>query len=87
MDQRNIVLWGTSYAGGHVLTAAAAFNASSIKAVVAQVPHLSGPAASKVSLATRGTLATIRLGVAGKTHAMGARGHATLFLTNTALAG
>lgn len=37
-----VALWGTSYGGGHVLTTAA--RRADLAAVVAQVPHVSGPA-------------------------------------------
>ena len=39
-----IILWGTSFAGGHVLHVAAHRN--DIAAVIAQVPHISGPASA-----------------------------------------
>lgn len=42
LGYRRIVLWGTSFAGGHVLYTAA--RTSGIAAVVSQVPHVSGPA-------------------------------------------
>ncbi|MGB7235387.1 MAG: alpha/beta hydrolase [Rhodococcus sp. (in: high G+C Gram-positive bacteria)] len=43
VDSRRIVGWGTSFAGGHVLTLAG--TGQNFAAVIAQVPHVSGPAA------------------------------------------
>lgn len=43
VDAARIVAWGTSFAGGHVLTIAA--SGEPLAAVIAQVPHVSGPAA------------------------------------------
>ncbi len=44
VDLKNIVLWGTSFSGGHVLTTAA--REKNIKAVIAQVPHVDGLAST-----------------------------------------
>jgi dienelactone hydrolase len=44
VDTRRLVAWGTSFGGGHALYLAARDH--SIAAVVAQVPHISGPAAT-----------------------------------------
>ena len=46
VDQDAIVLWGTSYSGGHVISVAA--GDSAIAAVIAQVPHVSGVAGTLV---------------------------------------
>lgn len=46
-DPDRVVGWGTSFAGGHVLTLAA--EGQPFAAVVAQVPHLSGPAAVRAT--------------------------------------
>jgi pimeloyl-ACP methyl ester carboxylesterase len=43
-DPDRVVLWGTSLSGGHVLAVAA--NDPQVAAVVAQVPHVSGPASA-----------------------------------------
>jgi hypothetical protein len=43
VDAERIVLWGTSFSGGHVLVTAAAD--PRVAAVIAQAPHTSGPAA------------------------------------------
>jgi len=40
IDPRRIVLWGTSFSGGHVIAAAVQDN--DIAAVISQVPHLDG---------------------------------------------
>lgn len=42
VDPDRIVLWGTSFAGGHVLSVAA--GDPRVAAVIAQVPHVDGPA-------------------------------------------
>jgi len=42
IDTDRIVLWGTSFSGGHVIETAA--RDSGIRAVIAQVPHVSGMA-------------------------------------------
>lgn len=44
IDSSRICLWGTSFAGGHVLTIAS--RRKDIAAVIAQVPHLDGIASS-----------------------------------------
>lgn len=59
-DAKRIVLWGTSFAGGHVLVTAARFG-HNISAVISQVPHLSGPQASKVNIVRRGLPCTLRM--------------------------
>lgn len=43
VDPGHVVLWGTSFSGGHVLVTAAAD--PGVAAVIAQAPHTSGPAA------------------------------------------
>lgn len=43
VDRDRVALWGTSFAGGHVLHVAAEDHG--LAAVIAQVPHVSGPAA------------------------------------------
>ncbi len=59
VDGARVVAWGTSFAGGHVMTIAG--QGEPLAAVVAQVPHVSGPAAvmatpkrSAVRVAARG---------------------------------
>ena len=45
IDRSQVVAWGSSLGGGHVLHTAA--NDHSLAAVVAQVPHVSGPVATR----------------------------------------
>lgn len=47
VDKNRIVGWGTSFAGGHVLTLAG--NGVDLTAVIAQVPHIDGIAAVRAS--------------------------------------
>ena len=58
LGYEKLILWGTSFAGGHVLHLAAHRN--DIAAVISQVPHVSGPA----SAGAVPILATIRLSLA-----------------------
>lgn len=61
-----LALWGTSFSGGHVLVAAArAAPEVTIKAIMSQVPHLSGIEASKTSLKQRGLWGAVRLLMVG----------------------
>ena len=43
IDPERVVAWGTSFAGGHVITIAS--RDERLAAIIAQVPHVSGPAA------------------------------------------
>ena len=64
VDETKIALWGTSFGGGHVLQVAADLKTNhAIKAVVSQVPHLDGRAASKRGARQRGILGTVRLAI------------------------
>lgn len=63
VDIRRLALWGTSFAGGHVLVTAAKLQGK-ISAVVAQMPFLDGWETSKRSLKRRGALGVLRLGLA-----------------------
>jgi fermentation-respiration switch protein FrsA (DUF1100 family) len=47
IDADRIVAWGTSFGGGHVLTLAG--RGEALAAVIAQVPHVSGPAAVRAT--------------------------------------
>lgn len=47
IDPDRIIAWGTSFAGGHVLSLAG--SGENLAAVVGQVPHVSGPAAVKAT--------------------------------------
>lgn len=57
VDPERVVLWGTSLSGGHVLAVAA--DDERVAGVVAQVPHVSGPA----SALRLNPLLSLRLGV------------------------
>lgn len=59
VDPEKIALWGTSLAGGHVLAVAA--QDRRVAAVIAQVPHFSGPA----GLLAIGPLQGLRLSLHG----------------------
>ena len=47
IDANKVVAWGTSFGGGHVLTIAG--QGEALAAVIAQVPHVSGPAAVRAT--------------------------------------
>lgn len=47
VDADKVVAWGTSFGGGHVLTLAG--RGEALAAVIAQVPHVSGPAAVRAT--------------------------------------
>ena len=55
VDAGRVIAWGTSFAGGHVLTLAG--RGETFAALIAQVPHLSGPAAVRAT----GLRASLRL--------------------------
>jgi len=59
VDTRRIVLWGTSFSGGHVLRTAA--DDGAVHAVIAQVPHVSG----RASLSQSPLWSALRLAAAG----------------------
>lgn len=60
VDPARVVAWGTSFAGGHVLTLAG--RGEPLAAVIAQVPHVSGPAAARATgLAAVARLAPLAL--------------------------
>lgn len=64
LDSTHIGLWGTSFAGGHVLVTGAAFGGN-ISAIVSQVPFLSGIQQAKANLLKRGVLRVLRLAAVG----------------------
>ncbi len=66
VDGRRVIAWGTSLAGGHVLHTAA--RDQDLAAVIAQVPHVSGPASSLYA----GPLNALRLTIAGIDDRLGA---------------
>lgn len=60
VDSHRLVLWGTSFSGGHVLEIAAKDQDPDIAAVISQAPHISGFATAAAS----GPAQSIRLGTA-----------------------
>eukprot|EP01038_Epipyxis_sp_PR26KG_P005283 gene5283-7344_t len=59
-----IALWGTSFAGGHVLEIANLFkNDDSVKCIISQVPHLNGKAASKRGIKDRGLVGSLKVAI------------------------
>ncbi len=60
VDPERVVAWGTSFGGGHVITLAG--QGEKLAAIIAQVPHVSGPAAVR-STGLLPSLRVIRLGV------------------------
>ncbi|EFJ45464.1 hypothetical protein VOLCADRAFT_94145 [Volvox carteri f. nagariensis] len=64
-DIEKVALWGTSYAGGHVLVVAGEQPPGSLAAIVSMVPHLDGVKASRASVRRRGLPASLRLLAAG----------------------
>ncbi len=63
VDGGSIALWGTSFAGGHVLKVAQDLGPSIIRCVISQVPHLDGRLASRRGIVQRGVLGTLRVAV------------------------
>lgn len=72
VDSDRIVLWGSSFAGGHVLAATSTLPAQhriipslkgthGLRAVISQIPHLNGKLATKQAIATRGFIGTVRV--------------------------
>ncbi len=59
IDPDRVVAWGTSFAGGHVITIAG--QGEPLAAIIAQVPHVSGPAAVRAT----GVLPSLRVGILG----------------------
>ncbi|SDJ39648.1 Fermentation-respiration switch protein FrsA, has esterase activity, DUF1100 family [Frankineae bacterium MT45] len=58
-DRDRVVAWGTSFSGGHVISLAG--HGEPLAAIIAQVPHVSGPAAVRAT----GAMAGLRVGVVG----------------------
>lgn len=54
-DPERLIAWGTSFGGGHVITLAG--QCERLAAIIAQVPHVSGPAAVRAT----GLVAALRL--------------------------
>lgn len=59
IDPERVVAWGTSFAGGHVISVAG--QGEPLAAIIAQVPHVSGPAAVRAT----GILPSLRVGIVG----------------------
>ena len=60
VDPERVVAWGTSFGGGHVITMAG--QGEKLAAIIAQVPHVSGPAAVRAT-GLSPSLRAIRLGI------------------------
>jgi uncharacterized protein len=69
-DPRRLALWGTSFSGGHVITAAA--RDGGVAAVVAQVPMMDALAATRTFMAYAGFGAAMRLTAYGLLDQLGA---------------
>ncbi len=65
VDQSQVIAWGSSLGGGHVLHTAA--NDDGLAAVIAQVPHVSGPTATR-SLGLRHASALALAGLRDQAH-------------------
>lgn len=59
IDPERVVAWGTSFAGGHVISVAG--QGEPLAAIIAQVPHVSGPAAVRAT----GFIPSLRVGIVG----------------------
>lgn len=59
IDPERVVAWGTSFAGGHVISVAG--KGEPLAAIIAQVPHVSGPAAVRAT----GLIPCLRVGMVG----------------------
>ena len=57
IDSERVVAWGTSFAGGHVISIAG--QGEPLAAIIVQVPHVSGPAAVRAT----GLLPSLRVGI------------------------
>ncbi|MFI7586345.1 alpha/beta hydrolase [Spongisporangium articulatum] len=66
VDPSRVVAWGTSFAGGHVITLAG--RGERLAAIIAQVPHVSGPAA----VLSTGFMPSLRLAGPGLRDQIGA---------------
>lgn len=60
VDALRVVAWGTSFGGGHVISVAG--QGEPLAAIIAQVPHASGPAALRAT-GVRASLRVVGLGV------------------------
>ena len=69
-DPERVVAWGTSFGGGHVITLAG--QGEQLAAIVAQVPHVSGPAAVRATGLVP-SLRVLRLGLLDQAGALRGR--------------
>lgn len=67
VDSQRVVAWGTSFGGGHVISVAG--QGEPLAAVIAQVPHCSGPAAVRAT-GLRASLRVIRPAVLDQVRAL-----------------
>ncbi|HWJ08846.1 MAG TPA: alpha/beta hydrolase [Nocardioides sp.] len=75
IDPDRVVAWGTSFAGGHVISVAG--QGEPLAAIIAQVPHVSGPAAVRAT----GLLPSLRVGLLGIRDQVGAwRGRGPVYV-------
>lgn len=82
VDPQRVVAWGTSFAGGHVITLAGA--GEPLVAIIAQVPHVSGPAAVRAT----GLLPSLRVGMVGLRDQLSAwAGRAPVYVDSVAAPG
>ena len=81
-DPHRIVGWGTSFGGGHVITLAG--QGEQLAAIIAQVPHVSGPAAVRAT----GLRSALRLApLALRDHAAALRGRDPVYVEAVGLPG
>ncbi|MFE6195793.1 alpha/beta hydrolase [Streptomyces sp. NPDC057838] len=82
IDHTRVVAWGTSFSGGHVITIAG--RGEPLAAVIAQVPHVSGPAAVR----STGLRAALTVGVPGIRDAIASRlGREPVYVQSVGLPG
>jgi pimeloyl-ACP methyl ester carboxylesterase len=82
VDPAQVVAWGTSFGGGHVITLAG--KGEPLAAVIAQVPHVSGPAAVRAT----GLRSALRLApLALRDQVAALRGHAPVYVEAVGLPG
>jgi fermentation-respiration switch protein FrsA (DUF1100 family) len=82
IDHTRVVAWGTSFAGGHVITIAG--QGEPLAAVIAQVPHVSGPAAVR----STGLRAALRVAAPGIRDAIASRlGREPVYVQSAGLPG
>jgi hypothetical protein len=60
VDTRRLALWGTSFAGGHVVATGARLGIGNVTAIIAQAPHLSGAKTAVKNLKEKGAAFMLR---------------------------